>query len=189
MTTTYSLREAGQATKAIPEFRAPDVAQVAEMIREDALALARKKLLPIQRSLETAILLQRSDFFENFKYGLTVGVAEALAANDQHLQAIYAYDPSANPDSESGEAMPLEATIHLVALATASSAALEAYIAALDRALTESLKKFSSPRFALRESILDVNVITEKEVRLGLGYAALLSAVFAPPLKLWEREK
>ncbi len=93
-----------------------------------------------------------------------------------------------NPDSESGEDMPMEATVHLLALVAAPSAALESFVAALDSALTASLKELPSPLFASRESVLDVNLITEKDVRLGLGYAALLSSVFAPPLKVWSRE-
>ena len=68
-----------------------------------------------------------------------------------------------------------------------SSAALEAFIAALDRALTDSLKGLPSPLFAERKFTLDVSLITEKDVRLGLGPAGLLSAIFTPPIKVWQR--
>jgi hypothetical protein len=41
--------------------------------------------------------------------------------------------------------------------------------------------------FAQREFTLDVSLITEQDVRLGLGPAGLLSAIFTPPIKVWQR--
>ena len=162
--------------------------EVAETIREAALAAAREKLSAPQRSLDLASLLCRPDFFERFKHGLATAVSQTLAANDSHVQATYVYEPSANPDIETGTDLPPEAALHLLVLVTQPSAALEAFVAALDRALTATLKTLPSNLFAQRESVLDVNVITEKDVRLGLGYAAMLASVFAPPLKVWQRE-
>ena len=82
---------------------------------------------------------------------------------------------------------PVDATVHLLVLVNSSSAALEAFISALDRALTASLTSLPSPKFAERDSILDVNLLTEKDVESGRGYAVLLSSVFTPPLKVWQR--
>ena len=45
-----------------------------------------------------------------------------------------------------------------------------------------------SPLLADRRSILDVNVVTEEAVKHKTGSANLLSSIFAPPLKLWERQ-
>lgn len=167
---------------------AMSIQKLAESLRDDALTLAQDKYAVFQRGSDLASLLRHPDFFERFKYGLAVGVAGALAANDRCVLAVYVYDPSINPDSENGEDLPLDATLHLLALVSSPSAALAAFVASLDRALTASLKSLPSPLFARRESVLDVNLITEKDVRLGLGYAALLSSLFAPPIKVWERE-
>lgn len=167
---------------------AASIWQLAASIRDDALTLAQDKYAVFQRGSDIASLLRHPDFFEKFKYGLAAGLAEALAANDGRMLAVYVYDPSINPDSETGEDLPLDATLHLLVLVSSPSAALGAFVTSLDRALTASLKDLPSPLFARRESILDVNLITEKDVRLGLGYAALLSSLFAPPLKVWERE-
>ena len=161
--------------------------EVAETIREAALAAAREKLSAPQRSLDLASLLCRPDFFERFKHGLASAVSRTLAANDSRVQATYVYEPSVNPDIESGAELPPDATLHLLALVTQPSSALEAFIAALDRALTDSLKELPSPLFAERKFTFDVSLITEKDVRLGLGPAALLAAVFTPPLKVWQR--
>jgi hypothetical protein len=169
-------------------LEALSIEQLADSIRDEALTLAQDKYAVFQRGSDLASLFRHPDFFEKFKYGLAVGVAGALAANDQNLLAAYVYDPSTNPDSENGEELPLEATLHLLALVSSPSAALNAFVASLDRALTASLKDLPSPLFARRESVLDVNLITEKDARLGVGYAALLSSLFAPPLKVWTRE-
>ena len=172
----------------VADFQASSLDEMAETIRDKALRQAREKVRRRYRDLDLAPLLQRADFFDYFKYGLACGVAEALAANDTQVQAVYTYDPTLNPDCEASEARPLDIVVHLLVLATRPSAALEALVVALDRALTASLKALLSEVFTQCESILDLNVISEKDVRLGLGYAALLASVYAPPLKVWQRE-
>ncbi len=67
------------------------------------------------------------------------------------------------------------------------SSALTAFLAALDRAMAIELRNLHVPEFAGRERALDVHLITPKEVRLGLGDAALLSAVQAAPIRVWAR--
>ena len=108
--------------------------------------------------------------------------------NDQRVREVYTYDPGLNADSEFGEEPALEMTLHLLVLVEAPSAALEAYINALNRALIESLKELPSPMFGQREFILDVSLITAQDVRRGLGSAGLLSAVFTQPIQVWRRE-
>lgn len=161
---------------------------LADTMRDEALKIARRTLPENKRDTDLAVLLQQASFLGNFKYGLVSGVAQALAANDQRVRAVYTYDPGINADSETGEELPLDMTMHLLVVVEAPSAALEAYINALDRALTESLKELPSPLFAQREFSLDVSLITEQDVRRGLGPAGLLSAIFTPPVKVWQRE-
>ena len=164
----------------------PCLDDMAETIRADALTLAREKLgLPQHGS--NLVSLLRQPGFDYFKYGLAMGVSNALAANDPNVQAIYAYDPSTNADSETEEEITPDATVHLLVQVTMPSAALQAFIASLDRALLASLKDLPSPRFAQRESVLNVNLITEDDIRHGANFAGLLSGVFAPPLKIWQR--
>jgi hypothetical protein len=169
------------------EIKVLPLDEVAETVRDDALALAQARLSAPLAGLELKRLLRRPDFVDNLKYGLASGVANALSANDPRVMAVYVFEPSANPDSELGNDMPVDATVHLLVLVKSSSAALEAFISALDRTLTASLRSLPSPKFAERDSILDVNLLTEKDVESGRGYAVLLSSVFAPPLKIWQR--
>jgi hypothetical protein len=167
--------------------RVTPLQEVVETIREDALILAQDRLTDAMRGQDFKYLFRRPDFADNFKYGLAAGVAMALSDNDPQVEAVYTYEPSANPDSELGNDVPVDATVHLLVKVQASSAALTAFIAALDRALTAELKNLSSPQLAQRESVLDVNLITDKDIEEGRGYAVLLSSVFAPPLKVWQR--
>ena len=176
-----------QKTKEAHTIQVTPLQEVAETIRTDALALAQERLTGAIRGLELKRLFRYPDFVDTFKHGLASGVANALSANDPHVEAIYTYDPSANPDSELGNDLPVDATVHMLVKVQSPSPALEAFIAALDRALTAELKSLPSPKFAQRESILDVNLITEKDIEQGRGYAVILSSMFAPPLKVWQR--
>jgi hypothetical protein len=186
MITTNTLQKPKLAAHAI---QVTQLDEAAETIRDDALALARTRLGLVERDLPLNELLQRPDFVGHFTYALTNAVAQALAAHDQRVMEIYTFDLSANPAPEGGEPETPDNTVHLLALVTAPSAALQAFVAALDRALTASLRELAAGPFASRESVLDVNLITEADVRLGLSLAGMLSAVFAPPIKVWQRAR
>ncbi len=161
--------------------------EVAETLREDALERAMKKFTSYARDLPLAELLKRADFCDSFKYELALGVAAVLAANDQRVQTAYIYDPSGNPDGVEGIEVSPDATLYLLVKVSTPSAALDAFVSSVDRALTANLKELPSPLFAQRESILVVSLISEEDMVLRRGCAALLASIFAPPLKIWER--
>ena len=161
--------------------------EVAETIRDDALEIANERLSAPFKGLELKRLLRRPDYVDNFKYGLALGVANMLSANDPQVQAVFLYEPSDNPDSELGSDLPVEGTVHILVVVKSPSAALKALIASLDRALTASLMSLPSPAFAERESLLDANLLTQADIEQGRGYALLLSSMFAPPIRVWQR--
>jgi hypothetical protein len=163
------------------------VQDLGEQLVGDAIALARQKMALSRRGEDLATLLGMPAFLNAFVHALGCRVAEALAENDQFVQQVYTYDPSLNPDSESGDELPATGTVHLLVQVAKPSAALEALIVSLDKELTAKLRALPSTRFAERASVLDVNLLTEEDVRLGTGYAVMLSSVFAPPLKVWQR--
>ena len=167
---------------------ASDLAEVAETIRNDAFTLAYQALPVAQRDGDVQRLLNEPAFFSRFKYRLCAAVARVLAANDPRVSAVYTFDPCANADDELGVELAPDATLHLLVLVSTPTAALESFVDSLDRALTMSLKYLPSPTFALRDSVLDVNLVTEEEVQLGVGWAALLRSVFAPAIEIWMRE-
>lgn len=162
------------------------VDSIAKRICHQALVETYDKLVPVEQALSLEHLLQRRALFQSFKYSLAKGVAETLAANEKRVRMVYLFEPSANPDAEAEEYLPLEATIQLLVVVETTSAALEAMIASLDRGLVQCVQKLPSPLLADCRSILDVNLVTEEAVKHKTGYANLLSSIFAPPLKLWE---
>ncbi|HJW84244.1 MAG TPA: hypothetical protein VJ754_08060 [Anaerolineae bacterium] len=162
--------------------------EAAETIRDDAIAQARQKLGAAQCRTGLDSLLRRPDFLGYFQHGLASGVVNVLAASDQAVHAVYTYDPSINPDNEAGACLPQDAAVHLIVVVAAPAAAVEALIAALDRALTASLKDLPSPRFAQRESLLVVSLVSLEDVRCGANCAGRWVGLFAAPLEIWRRE-
>lgn len=106
---------------------------LAKRLTGDAVTQPRQKLALSQRNEDLQTLLDAPVFINAFVHALACGVAEALAENDKFVQAVYAYDPSLNPDSESGDDLPASGTVHLLVTVTKPSAALEAFIASLDQ--------------------------------------------------------
>jgi hypothetical protein len=59
----------------------------------------------------------------------------------------------------------------------------------LDDALVNSLHRLGLPRFRGCQSVLDVQQITSSELRQGIGYGAMFSAVYTAPVKIWPQEE
>ncbi len=176
-----------QKAKEIHPTEVTHLAEVAETVRDDALQWSRAGLGVVERDLGLEHLFKRANFVDRFKYGLAKGVAQSIAANDQRVQAIHLFEPQSNPDLDTGDDLPIEAAVHLLVQVSASSPALEAFIASLDRALINRLRELPTDLFASREWILDAKLITEDDVRDNRGYACLLGSTFSPALKIWPQ--
>jgi len=169
------------------ETRITQIQEVAETIRDDAVAKARARMGVLQRGQDLETLFEDHAFFENFKYGLSEGITKSLAANDARVQAVYTFDPSMNPDVETGEYLPLDATVHLLILVSTPSQALEAFLSSLDRALTRFIGELPSPLFAARTAVIDGLILSAEDQQRGTGLANMLHSIYAPPLKVWAR--
>jgi hypothetical protein len=154
-------------TATVVAERASYVEDSIRAVRDNALVEAREKLGAFRQDETVEALLARAGFMDRFKYALASGVAATLAANDKRVQEVYTYDPSAVPDSEGSATLPVDPAVHLL--------------------VKVSLKELPSPVFTHREFILDVVVIDDEDVRLRRGPAAVITSVFAPALKIWER--
>lgn len=161
--------------------------EMAKRIRDEAVASARAPLDADQCLTELDGPVQRSDFKRHFLRALAVGVAQALAANDRRVLAVYAYETALNCGAEVNE--PWGPLAHLLVVVTVPSAALEAFVASLNRALGASLNALPRAHFSHAGPLLDINVVTEQEVRQGVGMARLLSARLPPPVQLWQRKE
>lgn len=163
--------------------------EAAETLQRNALTLARAKLPVRQQDLSLPELLRDRAFVDYFKYAMAQEVAQVIATYDQRTLAVYVFDESANPDAETEDYAPtLDLTVRLLVLVAARTAALEAFIQALDRVLTSTLQELPSALLARRTSILNIIPVTEDDVQEGRGYATLLSSFYARPVRIWQRE-
>jgi hypothetical protein len=164
-----------------------NLAVVVENMLENTLAWTRDKLNARERDLPMERLLEHPRFWDHFKYELASEISLLLAENAQRVEAVYLYDPSGNPDNETSTALPIDPTIHLIVIVSTPSAALETFMDSLNRVLIERLRELPGPLFISRQFIIDVIVISQEDARYNRGSATLLSSIYAPPLKLWER--
>lgn len=160
--------------------------EMATRIRDQAVASARAQLDAKQCLPELDDPVHRSDCKRHFLRALAVGVAQALAANDRRVLAVYAYEATPDYGAEVNDLWG--ALAHLLVVVTAPSAALEAFVASLNRGLGASLSALPRAHFSHAGPPLDINVVTEQEVRQGVGMARLLSARLPPPVQLWQRK-
>jgi hypothetical protein len=59
----------------------------------------------------------------------------------------------------------------------------------LDRGLVSYLHQAGWSRFEGNPSILDIQQVTPKEVKHGIGYGAMFCAVYTVPVKVWPRDR
>ena len=159
--------------------------EVAETILADALQFAHDKFTQPMRAAGLEELMQRHDFIDYFKLGLAERIANTLAAHDEHVQAIYYFDPSLGSDAGTETYTALDPSINLLIRVKLKSAALSSFIAALDDALAREVRKLPSPYYGSLVTILNAILITEEDVEQGRGYAALLSSLYLKPRQVW----
>lgn len=150
------------------------LSEVAETVCLEAINLVRQHVPALAPIGHIETLVRRPDFIGPFKCGLAVCLGKVLGANDERVRTVFHADPTETP-------------LHLLVLVAKPTAALAAFIAALDRALSIELHNLHIPEFVGEDRVLDVRLITPKEVHLGLGDAARLASVHSAPTRIWSR--
>lgn len=165
-----------------------DTAELTESILEDAFKYANGKMMILSGSANNGELLARRDYLEAFRVGLGNAVTQALIENDGSIVSVFRFEPTANSDSETEEDLPVDGNVYLIALVDRPSAGLEAFAVSLNRALTERMNSFSPAIYKKYSAVLDVKFVTSEEVEKRKGYAVLLTSIFSPPTRIWQRE-
>jgi hypothetical protein len=155
-----------------------EFAQAANALCAKALEDARARLHPLVRSTDVRLLSQRIEFVQAFKRSLEQRIAQKLAAWQPGVQAVYSYDESWMESRERWDG-----SIHLLVKVPRLSSAVGSFGENLDKSLVEHLKPLGWSSLLKRHSILDVQHVTSSELRHGIGYGAMLSAVHSRPLK------
>jgi hypothetical protein len=169
------------------EHRVPapkDFGQIANDLCENALKDAKEQLHPLLRDAQLERLDERPEFLKAFKRALEQRIARKLAAWYPGVQAVFQFDETRieNPESWDG-------SIHLLAEVPRLSETLKILGRRLDRSLLKYLRELNWPRFQTRQSILEVQQVTFNELRHGIGYGAMFSAVYTVPEKVWPKNK
>lgn len=159
----------------------------AEQLCDAALDQARHKMTLPYRAYDLPLLMARPDFVEYFKFHLAVGLAKAIGAVDEHVQAVHYFDPNLNPDAQTETAVPLDPTLNLLVVVASNSAALRSYLLALDGYLTQAVKDLPSPLFATLHSLTNVMLVTADDIAQRRGYSLLLDSIYTPTRRLWVR--
>lgn len=161
-----------------------DFGQAANEIWEKALNDAKVKLHPLIRSVELNRLDQRTEFLQAFKLALERGIARKLALWQPGVQAVFKFDETPLENMEAWDG-----SIHLLVKIPRLSNAIKALNKKLDQSLVKYLKQLGWPRFRKRQSILEIQQVTPNELRHGVSYGAMFSAVYNVPVKVWPPKR
>ncbi len=118
-------------------------------------------------------------------YSLGVQVAEALGALDENLKSVSMFEYDATTEDITLAENDQPTPIHLIVWTERRTEALQALTAGFDRALLKDYARLIDPR--RRTQLLDVHFITDNDVVRRIGVAALVSSLYNPALKIWER--
>jgi hypothetical protein len=161
-----------------------DFGKIANDLCEQALNDAKEQLHPLLRESELDRLDRRPAFVKTFKHALERRIARKLAAWHPGVQAVFQFDESPTQNWETWDG-----SIHLLVKVPRLSDAVKALGKKLDQSLVKYLKQLGWSRFQKHQSILDVQQVTPNELRHGISYGAMFSAVYTAPVKVWPQNR
>ena len=161
-----------------------DFGHIANDLCDKALEEAKDQLHPLLRDAQLDRLDERPEFVKTFKRALEQRIARKLAACYPGVEAIFQFDETRLETPEAWDG-----SIHLLAKVPRLSETLKILGRRLDRSLAQYLRQLNWPRFQKHESILDLQQVTPSELRHGIGYGAMFSAVYSVPVKVWPKNR
>ena len=166
----------------VPEPK--EFGQVANDLCQKALNDAKEQLHPLLREADLDRLDRRDEFVQAFKSALELRIARNLAAWLPGVQAIFKFDETPMETWETWDG-----SIHLLVKVPRLSDTVKALGEKLDGSLVKYLKQLGWSRFRKSQSILEVQQVTPKELRHGIGYGAMFYAVYTAPVKVWPQNR
>jgi hypothetical protein len=159
-----------------------DFERIANELCEEALNEARAQLHPLIRNVKLDSLDQRSEFVMAFKLALERSIAKLLAAWRPEIETIFRFDVSWM-DSR----VFWDGTIHLLIKVPRVSDAIGIVAGKLDQSLLNYLRQSGWSRFQKSQSVLEIQQVTQNELRHAISYGAMFCAVYSVPVKVWPQ--
>jgi len=157
---------------------------VANDLCEKALNDAKDQLHPLLREIELHRLEKRSEFVQAFKSALEKRIARKLAVWQPGVEAIFKFDATLAENREAWDG-----SLHLLVKVPRLSEALKTLSEKLDQSLLRHLRQLGWSRFRTCQSILEIQQVTPNELRHGISYGAMFSAVYNVPVKIWPPKR
>ena len=161
-----------------------DLSQVVDKLCETALEDAKAQMHPLLRTTDLHRLGQRVEFVKAFKVALGRRIAQKLALWQPDVQAIFQFEESWMESRNSWDGC-----IHLLVKVPHLSYAIKVMGNSLDKSLLKYLKKMGWPRLQKRQTVLEVQQVTNDELRHGVSYGAMFSAVHNVPVEIWPQKR
>ena len=161
-----------------------DFGDVANDLCEKALNDAKEQLHPLLRELELDRLEKRTEFVQAFKSALEKRIARKLAAWQPSVEAVFKFDETLAENREAWDG-----SLHLLVKVPRLSDAIKTLNKKLDQSLLKYLKQLGWSRFRQCQSVLEIQQVTANELRHGVSYGAMFSAVYNVPVKIWPPKR
>jgi hypothetical protein len=156
----------------------------------DALAFsASKGALQGREDAQRAIAGGDCTVCGYFRYGLSKEMGEYLGAIDNSVQAVYSYEPeyAAGALHIDSAAPGIDRGINLIVSVDRKNHALDSIVASLEDAMKEVAQSLRCPKANGSCYAVDVRIVDGEELASRRGYGALVSSLYATPVKLWSR--
>ncbi len=169
-----------------PQWSFPDAASTAESIITRSMEFCAKKMrLENTHAVLEHLRVRNATACSYCQYSIAKQVGDSLGALDENVKAVYVLDYDATPEDICFATTKSSVLIHLIVWAERKTSALDALVAALDRALTQDYGKLLD--MEQLEHLLDVQVVDDADVEGRIGYGAMLSSLHQRPIQIWKR--
>lgn len=124
---------------------------------------------------------------EYLRYGLALRLAEYVADADETVIAVYLHNWGPAAEEVEADAVGMTSPLSLIIWVRRQTAALRSLLADLDGAITREYKALVAPAADRMCSLLDANLVEDREVGTRTGLGALLASTRERPLRVWQR--
>ena len=137
--------------------------------------------------IREALRAENSMVHDYFRHSLACQIAEYLAQLDPCVVQIYTHNYGDAEEEGEDRKCGITSNINLIIHVRRKTAALSSIIWSLDQALLERYRQLIAPKGERMASLLDVQMVDDREVEESIGLGAVLRSVYVRPVRVWPR--